>query len=45
MIELLKRYYMIKYNTKTEVDINILKSLGFKPCSICCATSNSSIES
>ena len=45
MIELLKRYYMIKYNTKTEVDINILRSLGFKPCSICCATSNSSIES
>ena len=44
MIELLKKYYMIKYNTKTEVDINILKSLGFKPCSACCAISNSSIE-
>ncbi len=44
MIELLKRYYMINYNTKTEVDINILKSLGFKPCSICCAVSNSQIK-
>ena len=41
MIELLKKYYMIKYNTKTEVDINILKSLGFKPCSACCPNSYS----
>ena len=45
MIELLKKYYMIKYNADTKVDVNILEALGFKPCSACCAISNSSIES
>jgi hypothetical protein len=37
MIELLKKYYMIKYNADTKVDINILKALGFRPCSACCS--------
>lgn len=37
MIELLKRYYMIKYNADTKVDVNILEALGFRPCSACCS--------
>lgn len=35
MIELLKKYYMIKYNADTKVDVNILEALGFRPCSAC----------
>ena len=37
MIELLKKYYMIKYNADTKVDVNILEALGFRPCSACCS--------
>lgn len=39
MIDLLKKYYMIKYNSKSDVAINVLESLGFKPCSKCYAVS------
>ncbi len=35
MIELLKKYYMIKYNSNNKVDRNVLEALGFKPCSQC----------
>ncbi len=35
MIGLLKKYYMIKYNAESNVDVNVLEALGFKPCSKC----------
>lgn len=40
MIDLLKKYYMIKYNADTDVAVNVLESLGFKPCSKCYPTTS-----
>ena len=35
MVDLLKKYYMIKYNSDTDVAVNMLEAIGFKPCSKC----------
>ena len=35
LIKMLKEYYILKYNSKLEVDQSILNQLGFKLCSCC----------
>jgi len=37
IIELIRQYYMIKYNANIDVDEEVLKQLGFGPCIKCCS--------